>query len=193
MIHRDLKPSNNMLGGTFEEVWVVDWGLVKRLGEDEEHTKEKYIFSGTFIMISDRIWNSRRNTSIHVTEQARGDTINSISEAMFMPWVVFCMSVFVVIKAYIGKSSIDVIANVSTEEYPPLQANRSKMIESSSSWKKPPLRLVEICEKAMEFRPADRYQDASVLADDIQDWLDGKHRMSQAQDLLVRRLQSKKN
>ena len=35
----------------------------------------------------------------------------------------------------------------------------------------------------MEFRPADRYQDASVLADDIQDWLDGKHRMSQAQDL----------
>ena len=57
------------------------------------------------------------------------------------------------------------------------------MIESSSSWKKPPLRLVEICEKAMEFRPADRYQDASVLADDIQDWLDGKHRMSQAQDL----------
>jgi len=57
------------------------------------------------------------------------------------------------------------------------------MIESSSSWKKPPLRLVEICEKAMEFRPADRYQDASMLADDIQNWLDGKHRMSQAQDL----------
>lgn len=40
IVHRDLKPSNVMLGD-FGEVYVLDWGLAKTVGEDEDVETEE--------------------------------------------------------------------------------------------------------------------------------------------------------
>ena len=190
VIHRDLKPSNIMLG-EFGEVWVVDWGLVKRLGTEKRHFDRSDINNpnGRY----ETQYGTIEGTPSYMSpEQSKGyieilDARSDVYALGCMLYECLCGQ-----KAYKEKDSHKVLQAVQKGDFSRLE-RRKEVISIGSSWSSPPIRLIDICEKAMAFSPEDRFADAGELADVIQDWLDGKHKEQKAQEIFTEALISREN
>jgi serine/threonine protein kinase/formylglycine-generating enzyme required for sulfatase activity len=185
VIHRDLKPANIMLG-QFGEVWVVDWGLVKRLGAEEVSLESPKIQSSTPNLGYQTQYGTIEGTPPYMSpEQARGETnaLNTRSDVYALGSILYeCLCGN---KAYKKKKDNDTILHaVQNGEYPSLIRTKETLSVIGSSWNHPPAKLVDICEQAMERLPEDRFIHAGEFAHSIQDWLDGKHKEQKAQELL---------
>ena len=191
VIHRDLKPANIMVG-SFGETIVLDWGLAKDLGKHsrelqpesvDEPTNEQTL--GISLHQSDEKCDSKRNTrsqgasnnhdgltqigavmgtaAYMSPEQARGesDRVDSRSDVFSLGVILY-----------------EILAGVS-----PFRSNSVQTtlkLVAIADFKRPrklnrhvPLALDAICNRAMNLAPEDRYQDAKLLADDIENYLSG--------------------
>jgi eukaryotic-like serine/threonine-protein kinase len=164
VIHRDLKPANILLG-PYGETLVVDWGLAKVVGRDDptplsaaERTLRPEWHSGT----SETMAGSAIGTPSYMSpEQAEGrtDRIGPASDIYGLGATLYGL-----VTGQPPLEGIDIdklLRRVRQGDIPPPRQVNPRV----------PAALEAIVVKAMAPRPADRYESAHALAEEVERWL----------------------
>jgi len=168
VIHRDIKPGNVMVG-QFGETVVLDWGLAKvRDGEDVniddiERTMRSLKMEGKEAL-PDTAYGLALGTPHYMPpEQAEGrlDAIDERSDVYSLGAVLY--EILTNATPYTGKSTREVLDKVINSRPTPVLEQVPDV----------PPALAGICEKALQRNPADRYQSAVELAEDVQRFVTG--------------------
>lgn len=166
VIHRDLKPANVMVGA-FGEIYVVDWGLAKTVGERERRREEPEVTDGT--APGETLDGTIAGTPPYLApEQAQG----RVAE------VAFRADVYA-----IGAILYRLLAGRAP--YAPRQGREDPAATLALIRRGPPTplrrlaptaprELVAICETAMAWKPDDRYTGVRELARDLDGFLEGR-------------------
>jgi WD40 repeat protein/serine/threonine protein kinase len=186
VIHRDLKPANVMVG-RFGEVYVMDWGLARVIGqEDRRDLRLKTgLATGTFETARGRETDSASDDAIHTMEgtvvgtpvymspeQARGETDDLDART----------DVYAV-----GAMLYHLLAGQMPYAPPGAQLSPRSVLLALLKGAPEPLHrvnpdvapeLVAICEKAMARERSRRYTDMSELAEELRAYLE--HRVVSA-------------
>jgi len=199
VVHRDLKPDNIMVG-MHGEVMVLDWGLAKVLGRPD-------LAAGML----DPVKTDRSRDSVHRTqlgqvagtpaymspEQALGkvDQITARSDVYALGALLY--EVLSGVSPYTGNSAHAVLNQVRSGPPALLRGAASPLdsfgfafdlpsnIEGSRRPSLPPS-LVAACERAMARSPEERFASAAELAQQLQAWLDGAKRRTEARAVVDR-------
>jgi len=184
VLHRDLKPSNVMVG-RFGEVYVMDWGLARVLGQkDTKNIRIRSREDGqTLAVESDRrVFGDSTPDSPLITMD--GDIIGTPAymspeqasgrlEELGPPSDVYSVGAILYHlltghSPYVAEgervSGHTVLAMVLMGPPPPLH----------SAAREVPPELAAICDKAMARKAADRYPGTLALAEDLQAYLEGR-------------------
>ncbi len=183
VIHRDLKPANVMVG-RFGEVYVMDWGLARVLGQPDRHDLrvrgEESSFS--FVQSERRADASHSADSVLFTmdgdvvgtpaymapEQARGeiDRLGPRSDVYSLGAMLYHLLTgempYVTPGARVSQHTV--LRAVLDGPPRPVSALRPDVPEE----------LVAICEKAMAREPEQRYADMGALGEDLRAYLENR-------------------
>jgi hypothetical protein len=156
VVHRDLKPNNIMLG-PHGEVLVVDWGLAKRLGDDD--TPDEAGSDPTPDVFATRMGSLSGTPAYMAPEQAQRqiDQIGAHTDVYSLGATLW--QILAGRPPHIGPLK-KVLMEVASGHVPPLPNSVDKD-------------LAQICTRAMALNPADRYPNGYALATAVQAWLDG--------------------
>jgi hypothetical protein len=159
VIHRDLKPAN-ILAGDLGETIVIDWGLAKVIGEDEDQP-------GTVIATASDSLRTQIGTvfgtpGFMAPEQARGEEIDPRSDVYALGATLY--QLLAGAPPHAGTSATEVIEKTRTREVTPVDTVAPGA----------PPELVAIVGKALAFHPAGRYPDAGALGEDVRRFLAGQ-------------------
>jgi len=173
-IHRDLKPDNVMLG-SFGEVLVMDWGLVKVLEDStpgqsvQEADDEDSVLSSVG---EETQYGMVTGTPAYMPpEQARGEIDNVGTHSDVYALGAMLYKILTGRSPYHGKHMLQILRAV--DKGPP--------ITPSERCSRPiPPELEQICLKAMGREIKERYPDASGMAADLLAWLEGARARDEA-------------
>lgn len=180
VLHRDLKPGNIMLG-KYGETLVVDWGLAKATGKDvprESTTElESPIVPASGSQSAPTMAGSTIGTPAYMPpEQAEGriEELGPASDVYSL-----------------GATLYEILAGerpLRREKLPELlkRVREGDVPSTRSINPHIPAALDAVCQKAMALRPADRYESAKHLADDLEAWLADEPVSVYAEPLAVR-------
>jgi serine/threonine-protein kinase len=186
VIHRDLKPENIMIGD-YGEVQVMDWGLAKVTDapdRDEDFTEDPV---ETFRIEQHMV---TAHGLVHGTlyymapEQAQGknDLVDRRSDIYALGATLYEILTYVPPKS--GEKLSDLLEECRLGLTVPPSERAPKL--------RIPPALEEICMKALEYHPDDRYQTAAEMAEAIQAYLDGtkeeERRHAESEERLVEAL-----
>ena len=170
VLHRDLKPSNVLIG-PFGETVVIDWGLAKdlRAGEAAESLDPATGSVSSSARGTDssgglltQVGSVMGTPSFMAPEQARGDASDERTDIYALGALLYTLLSGV--PPYRGRTTEEVLEHVAAGRCVPL-AEREPTL---------PPELVTIVERAMAHKPADRYQSAKGIADDLRAFAAGK-------------------
>jgi len=184
VIHRDLKPENIMIGD-FGEVLVMDWGLVKILGNKPESAGEtrSVVISakaegGTEYTLAGSVVGTPHFMS---PEQAMGDLwkVDARSDVYAIGAIIY--QILTLHPPASGDSVEEVldkvrhhkIATPTSFNSPPAKYLGGKIPLPHCPGRRIPGALSAIAMKAMSFEREDRYPNATELKADIDAWLGG--------------------
>lgn len=185
VIHRDLKPENIMLG-SYGEVMVLDWGLVKIKKRDKNQQAPSGSFHVTEMVESFRSEADRFQTvsgavlgtpMYMAPEQAGGGVLDARADVYALGALLYEMMAGK--PPYEGDTFLEIIDKLLTQEPPPLIMTHEEIQQAYqiNPYFRPPMplhpELVAICERAMARLPEERYQDAGQLGTCLEAWLDG--------------------
>ena len=160
IMHRDLKPDNIMLG-EFMEVFVMDWGLAKKIPPEGQKKDEKEQVSGT--------------PRYFAPEVLRGDRSDARADIFTLGLIL--QEIVTLQFAVKGSSEKELMERIVGGELEP--------VEHRFKWKidKP---LKAIIGKATAYRPEDRYQSVSELSEDLRRYMNGLSTSALPDDLFMR-------
>jgi tRNA A-37 threonylcarbamoyl transferase component Bud32 len=164
VIHRDIKPANIMVG-KFGETLVVDWGLAKVIGSDEDvalttrmvRTPENEVDeSGT------RIGTTIGTPAYMSPEQAAGhnDQLGPATDVYSLG-----ATLYQLLTGCLPHPADDDVGIMMAR----LERTSARPPHELAKWIPKP--LSSICLKALALRPEGRYTSARALSDDIERWL----------------------
>lgn len=172
IIHLDLKPENIHIG-EFGEVLILDWGLAKFIGKDEEEEEETK-FQDEFEEIDQETKSfmtldgvAKGTPGYMAPEQAAGKNTekDERTDIYALGCILYAILTF---ENPLGNRS-----DIKKMLHDTVVGN----IESPSQLKNPqrsiPPRLEKICLKAMDVLPEERYQNVSELRNDIFAFMSG--------------------
>ncbi len=173
VIHRDLKPANVMLGD-YGETLVVDWGLAKVVGTETPAVDASTATSDRPMAGVDasamtvppgeaqtRQGDAMGTPAYMAPEQARGETsqIGPAADVFALGGLLY--ELLTQHRPFEGQNLTEVLDKAKVADFARPRQWRGDI----------PHALEAICQRAMAFRPEDRYATASALADDVTRWL----------------------
>ncbi len=148
IIHRDLKPSNVMW--TDGRVKVLDFGLAKLAAPDLEAGSS---FMSTMVRTEEGVI---AGTPRYMSpEQARGESADHRADIFSLGVMLYELATGG--RPFRGGTSIELLSAILKDTAPAVTEIRPEL----------PRRLGRVIERCLEKAPADRYQTASELADDL--------------------------
>lgn len=162
VLHRDIKPGNVMLG-KYGETLVVDWGLAKVLGREQDDTAsdEPQLRPSSGSSHAETAMGSTLGTPAFMSpEQAMGrlDQLDGRTDVYSLGATLYTMLTG---RPPFDRKSENLLQQVAQGLYTPPEVLRPDL----------PKPLVSICKRAMQRQPADRYGSPRELASDIEHWL----------------------
>jgi Protein kinase domain len=159
VIHRDLKPAN-ILVGELGETTVIDWGLAKAIGEQDDP------LDGEPVATSDGLRTQLGavfgTPGFMAPEQARGEQLDPRGDVYALGATLY--QLLAGAPPHAGTSATEMIANTGTREVTPVD-----VVAPGA-----PPELVAIVGKALAFDQARRYPDAGALGEDVRRFLAGQ-------------------
>ncbi len=162
VIHRDLKPANVMLG-RYGETLVVDWGLAKALGRDEQQQEnnETTLQPSSREDSSETMYGRPLGTMPFASPEQVAGKLDEVGPASDVYSLGATLYVILTGKSAFRGTQQEIVDNVLAGVFPrPRQVNPLV-----------PAALEAICVKAMSYRPEHRYGSPTQLANDIGAWL----------------------
>jgi len=159
VIHRDLKPGNILVGELGETI-VIDWGLAKVIGEDDD--KPGTLIAQANDSLQTQIGSVFGTPGFMAPEQARGEELDPRGDVYALGATLY--QLLAGAPPHAGTSATDVIAKTSTLAVVPVS-----VIAPGA-----PPELVAIVGKALAFEAAERYADAGALGEDVRRFLAGQ-------------------
>jgi eukaryotic-like serine/threonine-protein kinase len=178
VVHRDLKPQNVMVGN-FGEVQVLDWGVAKVAGRTPTHVED---VDDPLSQVE--LPRERRETrggavvgtaAYMAPEQVRGqiEHIQPASDVFALGVILYEM--LTGRKPFEGNSMLDVLLDVLDGPSEPI-----------TQFEHVPAALADICERALQSEPEQRYESARHMGAAIEDWLEGTARRNRASSYVDR-------
>ncbi len=166
VIHRDVKPENIMIGD-YGEVHLMDWGLAKVVTAEVDEYEydlveqvESVRHEQNMQTLNDRI----QGTVLYMApEQAQGRPVDRRADIYALGATLYEMLTFLPPRT--GGDTNDLLEEARLGLIIPPSQRAPKL--------RVPAQLEEICLRALEYHPDDRFQTAAELADAIQVYLDG--------------------
>ncbi len=178
VLHRDLKPANIMVG-SYNEVYVMDWGIAKLLGTEEvaDDTELPILSAGTMPGIEvhkTQLGHAIGTPSYMSPEQAKGlnDQLDARSDQFSLGLILYELTTLQ--KAYQGHA-ISVLMRAQEAD-----------IETVAHWDRGVAvdrDLKAIIKRATSLQPSRRYADVGELADDIRRYLHGEATLARPDSL----------
>jgi len=168
VVHRDIKPSNVMVG-EFGETVVLDWGLAKAKDKEDVHAGDlaetlRIMNLGGEKDVAKTAYGAAIGTPAYMPpEQAKGllDQVDERSDVYSLGAVLY--ELLTGSAPFEGGTLHEILEKVVAEE-PPLTKSLGKSV---------PPELLAIRQRAMKKNPAERYQSARELAEDVERYLSG--------------------
>jgi len=163
VIHRDLKPANILVGDLGETI-VIDWGLAKVIGEDDDElaSRDSLEPSESLLQLETQIGAVFGTPGFMAPEQARGDALGPRSDVYALGATLY--QLLAGKPPHAGHSATEVLDKTLTHAIIPLDT-----IAPGS-----PAELVTIVTKALAHEPAARYPHAGALGEDVRRFLAGQ-------------------
>jgi tetratricopeptide (TPR) repeat protein/tRNA A-37 threonylcarbamoyl transferase component Bud32 len=154
VLHRDLK-GQNVAVGEYGEVFLLDWGLAKSIGEAETPTPSAADEGEGEVTAP----GAAVGTPTYMApEVAAGGLATKASDVYGLGAILYALLAG---RAPYCGGTADVIRQVTTTDPAPVEAANPKA----------PRPLVAVARKAMARNPADRYSSADELATEVRRWL----------------------
>lgn len=176
IIHRDIKPANVMVG-RYGEVWLMDWGIAKRVDQVEQRStpslEEETKDSAASIRTTRK--GALVGTPAYMApEQARSD-LGRVDQRSDLYAACVMLHELITLRHYLdeyGDSLPKMLEAIQTHEPGFLELLRVHEAQSFI-----PAELVHFIQKGLQKKPEDRFQSASEMIQSLVDMREGKVRI----------------